>query len=154
MGIYIFNPNFQRFHSVNLPGVKIDAINTTPVLSFVQAKAGDILVATFGQGIQVFDDHFQFKKTYAFRPSGIRSIGEPGNRVWCFLSRPDGKILIGCQHGWISIFDPLRGTFVNSQPEALNKTTIMNFVLDSAQKDICKMPLPDYPRWKFGKSGF
>ncbi len=133
MGIYIFNPAFQQFHSHNLVNTGKETSNTTQVLNFIQTENGDILAATFGEGIQVFNDHLQYKKSYLYKRSDPQIIPESGNRVWCFLNQPEGKILIGYQHGWISLFDPIHETFLNSQPDALNKTTILNMVLDSEQ---------------------
>jgi ligand-binding sensor domain-containing protein len=133
MGLFIFNPAFQQFHSHNLANTGKETINTTPVLNFVQTGTGDILTATFGEGIQVFNEHLQYKRSYLYKPSDTRTIPESGNRVWCFLNQPDGKILIGYQHGWISLFDPVHQTFLNSQPDVLNKTTIINMTLDSDQ---------------------
>jgi ligand-binding sensor domain-containing protein/two-component sensor histidine kinase len=132
-GISIFNPYRQQFHSVSLPADRKETVNTTPVLSFQQTNTNDIWVATFGQGIQVFDGQLQYKTAYAYNANNLHTIGEPGNRAWGFLNQPDGKIFIGWQRGWLTIFDPMNGTFINSQPKALKNTTIMNMVLDSAQ---------------------
>ena len=133
MGIYIFNPAFQQFHSHSLANTAEETMNTTPVLNFMQTGTGDIWTATYGEGIQVFNEHLQYKRSFLYKPSDPRTIPESGNRVWCFLNQPDGKILIGYQHGWISLFDPIHETFRNSQPDELNKTTIINMVSDSNQ---------------------
>ena len=133
MGIHIFNPHFQQFHSHKLSAASNELLNTTPVMNILQTGTGDIWIATFGEGIQIFNDHLQYKRSYLYNPSDLRTFGEPGNRAWCFLNQPDGKILIGYQHGWISVFDPIHETFSNSQPDALDKLTIMNMVLDSSQ---------------------
>ena len=130
-GISIFNPDRQQFHSIRLAAGKNDGLSTTPVENFIQTKNNDIWVATFKQGIQVFDDHGRFKRTYSYQVND-RGIGEPGDRVWSFLSRPDGKILIGCHHGWLSIYDPVKESFSNFQPKALVDNTIINMVTDSA----------------------
>lgn len=132
-GISIFNPYRQQFHSVYLAARKNEAVNTTPVLNFLQTKNNDIWVATYGEGIQVFDDQLQYKTSYSYNANHLHSIGEPGNRVWSFLSQPDGKMFIGSQHGWLTIFDPANGKSINSQPKSLDSSTILNMVLDSAQ---------------------
>ena len=131
-GISIFNPYKQQFHSVNLPSGKNEAANKTPVLSFLQIRNNDIWVATYGQGIQVFDSHLKYKTTYSYKANNLHTIGEPGNRVWCFLNQPDGKIFIGSQHGWLTIYNPGAGNFINAQPSGLGNSTIMNMILDSA----------------------
>jgi ligand-binding sensor domain-containing protein/two-component sensor histidine kinase len=131
-GISIFNPYRQQFYSVNLAAGK-NEIPNTPVANFVQTRNNDIWVATYGQGILVFDDHLQYKTTYSHKAKNPGAIGEPNDLVWSFLSQPDGKIFIGCQHGWLTIYDPRKGNFINSQPTALDKITIISMVLDSAK---------------------
>jgi ligand-binding sensor domain-containing protein len=130
-GISIFNPYRQQFRSVNLPITKNDVVNTTAVLNFVQTKTNDIWLATYGQGIQVFDDHLQYKTSYSYKGTRGR-VGEPGDRVWSFLTQPDGKIFIGSQHGWLAVYDQKSGDFINSQPTALEKHTIFSMVPDNA----------------------
>ncbi len=132
-GILIFNPYRQQFQSVNLPHYKNEVLHTTSVTSLFQTKKNDIWAATFGQGIQVFDEQLRYKKTYSYKASIPRRLGEPGNRVWSFLNQPDGKILIGSQHGWLSVFDPESENFINSQPAALKNNTIISMVPDSSQ---------------------
>jgi len=132
-GIFIFNPYRQQFHSVNLPVNKNEALNTTSIANFTQIKGNDIWVGTYGQGIQVFDDHLKVKTSYVYKPNSPGPVPEPGNRVWSFLTQPDGKISIGCQHGWLAIYDPKNGNFTSSQPKALEEHTILNMVTDSAQ---------------------
>ena len=153
MGIYIFNPAFQQFHSHNLANDHKETQNTTPVLNFMQTGTGDILAATFGEGIQVFDDHLQYKKSYIYKPSDPKTIPESGNRVWCFLNLPDGKILIGYQHGWMSLFDPIHETFLNSQPDSLGKTTIINMISDRDQNVWLAM-YRGITKWDYQKKSF
>jgi ligand-binding sensor domain-containing protein/two-component sensor histidine kinase len=131
-GIFIFNPYRQQFRSVNLAAGKNDGLSTAPVANFIQTKNNDIWVAAYRQGIQVFDEDGRYKRTYSYQGNN-RGIGEPDNRVWSFLNRPDGKILIGCQHGSLSVYDPVKGTFSHLQPRALDSITIINMVADSEQ---------------------
>jgi signal transduction histidine kinase/ligand-binding sensor domain-containing protein len=132
-GVSIFNPSRLQFQSVNLPLAKNELQSTAAVLNFLQSKTSDIWVATYGQGLQIFDQHLQFKTSFTYRKNNLGAIGDSYNRVWSFLTQPDGKVFIGCQHGWLSIYDPKYGNFINVQPTALNKCTIFNMALDSAQ---------------------
>jgi ligand-binding sensor domain-containing protein/anti-sigma regulatory factor (Ser/Thr protein kinase) len=152
-GISIFNPYRQQFHSVNLPVIKNEDGNTTAIASFVQTKSNDIWVGTYGQGIQVFDDHLRFKTHYSYITNNSGPIREPGNRVWSFLTQPDGKIFIGCQHGWLAIYDPKSGNFTSSQPEALEKHTIINMAADSA-KNIWLALYVGLAKWDHKKNSF
>jgi ligand-binding sensor domain-containing protein/anti-sigma regulatory factor (Ser/Thr protein kinase) len=152
-GIAIFNPYRQQFHSVNLPITKNEVLNTTSIANFLQTKTNDIWVATYGQGIQVFDDHLRFKTSYSGTANNPGPLGEPGNRVWSFLTQRDGKILIGCQHGWLATYDPQNEVFTHSQPRALDKLTILNMVPDSA-KNIWLALYAGLAKWDHNKNSF
>jgi ligand-binding sensor domain-containing protein len=135
-GISLFNPYREQFHSVNLPPALDGTLNITPVMNLQEMGNHDIWVATYGQGIQVFDAQLQFKASYSYEPHPLRrrlSVGEPGNRVWSFLRRPGGKLFIGCQHAWLSFYDPRSGDLRSSQPSPLGGNTIFDMVPDSAQ---------------------
>jgi signal transduction histidine kinase/ligand-binding sensor domain-containing protein len=134
-GIALFNPYREQFHSVNLPAAADGTMNITPVLNFQEMANRDIWLATYGQGIQVFDAQLRYKENIAYesRPSRSHlSIGEPGNRVWSFLRRPGGKLFIGCQHAWLTLYDPRSGDLRSSQPGPLAGNTIINLLPDSA----------------------
>jgi ligand-binding sensor domain-containing protein/two-component sensor histidine kinase len=131
-GIFIFNPYWQQFSSVRLPALPNGALNTTSVLALLETRDGEIWAATYGQGIHVFDNQLHYSRTYTYQSKVMGQIGEPANRIWSLLSYPDGKIIIGSQHGWVSTYDPVRRKLISSQPEGLDKSTIVNMVLDSA----------------------
>ena len=132
-GVFLFNPYRQQFNSINLPEIKNGALNTTDVLALLETQDGDIWAATYGEGIQVFSNQLQYKTTYSHRFGGRLVIGDPADRAWCFLRQTDGKILVGGQHGWLSIYDPSARKFINSQPAAFFQSTIINMATDSAQ---------------------
>ncbi len=152
-GISIFNPYRQQFHSVNLPVAKNEALNTTAIANFLQTKGNDIWVATYGQGIQVFDDHLKYKTNYSYNANNPRALRDPGNRVWSFLTQPDGKIFIGCQHGWLAVYDPRYGNLINSQPMALGQHTILNMALDSANNTWLAL-YAGLAKWDLKKNSF
>ena len=123
-GIYIFNPGRQRFISVPIPSLRSDP-PIYSILSFLERKNGDIWVATYGGGIFVFDQFLHFKNHYsADRAHPTNRHRLPHEAVWSMLERPDGRVIIGSQHGWLSIYDPDTQTFDNSQPPGLKKWTI------------------------------
>jgi len=152
-GVSVFNPYRQQFHSVNLAPVKYAPINTNSVSSFVQTGRGDIWVGSYGQGILVYDQQMKYQKTYAYNANHQGIVGEPGNRVWCFLSRPDGKTFVGCQHGWLGIYDSVKGKFSNLQPPGLNKLTIINMVPDRAG-NIWFALYSGFGKWDHEKNSF
>ncbi len=74
------------------------------------------------KGIQVFDTQLLYRKNYSYAASPGRSsisIGEPGNRVWSFFRRPGRPLFIGCQHAWLSIYDPSTESLSSAQPGPL-----------------------------------
>jgi two-component sensor histidine kinase len=46
------------------------------------------------------------------------------------LEDTDGKVIVGSQHGWLSIYDPASGRFSNSHPAGLDNETILNMCFD------------------------
>ncbi len=152
-GISLFNPYRQRFHSVNLPANADGTINITPVMNFQEMGNHDIWLATYGEGIQVFDVQLQYKANYIYAPLPARggfSIGEPGNRVWSFLRQPGGNLMIGCQHAWLNFYDPRSGERRSSQPGPLLGNTIINMVPDSAQ-NVWFALYSGIAKWRNGK---
>jgi len=128
-GIDIINPGIQRFVSVPLTPPHASGVERHSVLNFLERENGDIWVATYTGGIFVFD------KTLRLKTRWLGDDKHPGDShrlpigaVWSFLPRPGGKIAIGSQHGWLSVYDPVKGTFDNRQPEGLHRLTIANML--------------------------
>jgi ligand-binding sensor domain-containing protein len=117
-GLNIFNPYNQFFQVIRSDPNSINTLPKRDVNCVVQTKQGDILVGTWGGGITVYDSHWQFK----------RKINFPGkfdeNLVWSFLERNDREIWVGCQHGYIHIYDPFTGKISTLHPDALQSSTI------------------------------
>jgi signal transduction histidine kinase/ligand-binding sensor domain-containing protein len=131
-GIDIFNPKRQKFHSVSIVDPHTPAVDPThSLLNFLERPNGDIWIATFGDGIFVVDKSLQFKVHYTAdkgNPHNPRHL--PHDDVWSLLQKPDGRIIIGSQHGWISLYDPATGIFDNQQPPELHKLTVANLAFD------------------------
>jgi len=132
-GIRIFHPRQQDFTSIPLTTPTGKPTPNYVVQNFIETRKGDVWVATMGGGIYVYDQRLRLKKIYANpaadRPTP-RAPGEPYNRIWCLLQRPDGKIWVGCQHGWLAIYDETTDQFSSSQPPALEQRTIISMVPD------------------------
>ncbi len=128
-GINIINPGMQRFVSVPLTPSGSSGTEQYSVLNFLERDNGDIWVGTYFGGIFVFDKSLRLKTRY------LADDKHPGNphrlpvgAAWSFLPQPGGKIAIGSQHGWLSIYDPVKGTFDNRQPAGLHRLTISNML--------------------------
>ena len=129
-GVNIFNPYHQQFISISDHRDEFPIPRRYPTLSFLETNDGELWSATYGKGIQVFDKDWTMKKKISYDPSRPWSLKDPGNRVWSLISQQDGKIWAGCQHGWLSIYDPRTKKFISSQPEGLGKKTIIRMVRD------------------------
>ena len=104
------------------------------ILSFTETADGHLWAATTPGGIQVFNRDLSPSKRFEFNARDVHALKEPGNRIWSLLSRPDGSVWVGCQHGWLSIYDPVSGGFSSSQPPELDKRTIIKMTTDRRQR--------------------
>ena len=125
-GISIFNPYQQAFQSIHHQANNPASLPENEINHFIQAPNGDIICGTWGGGITVYDSNWQFKKNISF----------PGpyeyNLIWSFVQNDDGTIWIGCQHGFIHIYDPLKGTVKTLDPPELHRSTIWDMKKDKA----------------------
>jgi ligand-binding sensor domain-containing protein/putative methionine-R-sulfoxide reductase with GAF domain len=125
-GINIFNPYQQSFQSIHHQANNPASLPENEINHFIQAANGDIICGTWGGGITVYDSNWQFKKNIRF----------PGpyeyNLVWNFVQNDDGNIWIGCQHGYIHIYDPVKGTVKTLDPPELHRSTIWDMKKDKA----------------------
>ncbi len=128
-GIDIISPGRQRFVSVPLAPPGVSGAGKYSALNFLERENGDIWVGTYFGGIFVFDKSLRLKTRY------LADDKHPGNphrlpvgASWSFLPLSGGKIAIGSQHGWLSIYDPSKGTFENRQPAGLHRLTIANML--------------------------
>jgi ligand-binding sensor domain-containing protein/anti-sigma regulatory factor (Ser/Thr protein kinase) len=118
-GINIFNPYHQYFQSIHHDENNAAAsIPKSEILNYIQAANGNILVGTWGGGITVYDRNWNFIKNIIF-PKPYQY-----NLVWSFIQKDDGNIWIGCQHGYIHIYNPATGSIQTIHPPELNGYTI------------------------------
>ncbi len=123
-GINIFNPYRQHFQSIHHEENNTSSIPNNEILNFIQAGNGDIITCTWGGGITVYDNKWNFKKTISF----------PGpyeyNLVWSLVQNDDGNIWIGCQHGFIHIYNPITGSIKTIHPPEVKNNTIWDITKD------------------------
>jgi ligand-binding sensor domain-containing protein len=128
-GIDIINPGTQRFVSVPLIAPDASGVKRYSVLNFLERDNGDIWVGTYYGGIFVFDKSLRLKTRYLAddkNPANPHRL--PIGAAWSFLQLPGGRIAIGSQRGWLSLYDPTKGTFDNRRPEGLHQLTIANML--------------------------
>ena len=123
-GINIFNPYRQYYQSIHHEENNKASIPKNEIMNFIQAANGNILAATWGGGITLYDSSWNF----------IKNISFPGpyeyNLVWSFVQNDDGNIWAGCQHGFIHIYDPVTGAIKTIHPPELNNKTIWAMAKD------------------------
>ena len=124
-GINIFNPYRQYFQSIHHYENNASSISKNEILNFIQAANGDIIAGTWGGGVTVYDSNFNFKKNiYLKGPYQY-------NMIWSFAENEDGNIWMGCQHGFIHIYNPLTGAISTIRPPELNNSTVWCMAKDN-----------------------
>ena len=123
-GINIFNPyknDFQVHRPVQDHEGTLSKYSVTDV---IETKAGEILVASWGGGIRVYDGQWNFIRNIPFEDVNEYSL------VWCFVEHDDGMIWAGAQKGYIHQYDPVRHTVKTIHPEATENSTITTITKD------------------------
>ena len=126
-GINIFNPGKQKFISVPLVSYQAPGSRNYSVLNFQERENGDIWVASYDGGIFVFDKFLRFKQQFPVdkdHPEHSQRLADAA--VWSLLQEPDGRLVVGAQHGWLSVYDPVTAKFRSYQPPGLRQLTISN----------------------------
>jgi ligand-binding sensor domain-containing protein len=131
-GIDIINPGVQRFVSVPLIPPDASGVERYSVLNFLERDNGDIWVGTYFGGIFVFDSSLHLKTRFLADDRNPRNPHRlPVGAAWSFLPQSGGRIAIGFQRGWLSIYDPAKGVFDSRQPKGLHRLTIANMLPDT-----------------------
>ncbi|MGZ8559349.1 MAG: two-component regulator propeller domain-containing protein, partial [Chitinophagaceae bacterium] len=117
-GISIFNPYRQYFRSIRHKEDTPLSISKSEIISFIQTSNGDIFLGTWGGGIAVYDSNFNFKKNIVFNDHADK------NKVWAFKQVDDKNLWIGCQHGYLLIYNIITGATQTLQRPEMEGYTI------------------------------
>ncbi len=117
-GVYVFNPEAQVFKKIKnrLPNqeVKDNSVN-----SILYTRNNEIWVATWGEGIFVYDSSFKpIERTIA------------GGLIWQLCQRRNGDIWIGEQGGGLKVYDPATRKMVHRVPAIFKNRTIRQIYED------------------------
>jgi ligand-binding sensor domain-containing protein len=118
-GINIFNPYHSNFTAIRHEEGRAATLPKREITGFIETGQGDILVGTWGGGITLYDHQWNCKRTITFAGA------YENNLVWNFMQKEDGKIWIGCQHGYLHVYDPSSGSVHTVNPTALQHSTVM-----------------------------
>jgi ligand-binding sensor domain-containing protein len=117
-GISIFNPYREYFRAIRHEENNSLSMPKNEIDCFIQTTAGDIFIGTWGGGMAVYDSRFHFKKNIIFKGP------YESNFIWSFLQVNDTALWIGCQHGYLQIYNIVSGTIQTLLPAEMNGSTI------------------------------
>lgn len=105
-GIYVFNPDAQRFNSISMLQQPVKAPEERNFTSFLHLNNGDILSASWGQGVYTYDNNFKLKGQKL--PASPPNTDYNYDMVWSMVQQGGvGNVWMGCQAGRIMIYDPV-----------------------------------------------
>jgi ligand-binding sensor domain-containing protein len=115
-GLSIFNPYRNYFQLIrHIEGNKA-SLPKQGISDIIQTNNGELLIATWGGGISVYDDQWNFVRNIKF------PVSEWQDLVWCFEQNDNGTIWAGTQAGFIHIYDPTSGQFNTISPPETGST--------------------------------
>ena len=119
-GISIFNPYRQYFRSVKHEKNNALSISKSEITSAIQTSTGDIVIGTWGGGITLYDSYFVFKKNILFP-----DLPSQKNFTWSLVQVDAETIWIGCQHGYLQVYNVLTGATQSLHPPEMEGSTIL-----------------------------
>ena len=123
-GISVFNPYRNYFQSIHHVDGNKASLPKYDINDIIQTSQGEILVATWGGGITVFDHEWNFKRNVHFE-------GAPGlEQIWSFVKLDNGTVWAGAQNGFIHIYDPILQSFGSIHPMETGFSTITKMAKD------------------------
>lgn len=118
-GITLFNPYRQYFQFIHHDRNSKSSLPKSEIQCYIQTHSGDILAGTWGGGITVYDSNWVFKRNIRF-PSKPFEL----NLIWNFVQQDDGTIWVGCQHGYIHIYNQKDQSVHTIHPQVFENYTI------------------------------
>jgi ligand-binding sensor domain-containing protein len=128
LGSYVFNPEAQVFRRVK-NHLANGEIKENSVNDILYTQNGQIWVATWGEGIFMYDKNFNpIKGSHEIN----RKIGS--FMVWDITQRKNGDIWIGGQDGLLSVYNPTTGNVISSRAKIFNGRTVRQLYQDNSGK--------------------
>ncbi len=123
-GISIFNPYRNHFQTIRHMDGNDASLPKFDINDVIETSQGEILVATWGGGITIFDQQWNFLRNVHFPGPAVLDL------VWSFVRLDDGTIWAGTQQGYIHQYDPINRTFSTVHPKEINNSTISTMIKD------------------------
>ncbi len=147
-GISIFNPYRNYFQSIQHVDGDNASLPKHIINDVIESVQGEILVATWGGGITVYDSQWNF----------IRTVHFPGPQeldlVWSFVRLDNGTIWAGTQKGYIHIYDPVRKTFKTIHPPETALSTITAMAKDPQGNILLGLNTGHMVQWRKSEDRF
>ncbi len=100
-GLYLFNPDAQKFNAYRLLRPNGTGVMDGPTKSVLELDSNTIWIGTWGVGLYAYDRHFNPKNL----PASMKGY-EQGAAIWCMeRHRKSGLVFMGMQDGAMSIYD-------------------------------------------------
>jgi LytS/YehU family sensor histidine kinase/ligand-binding sensor domain-containing protein len=140
-GICIFNPYRQYYKSIRHQENNPSSISKSGIQSCIQTANGDIFIGTYGGGIGVYDKNVNFKKNIH-----LEGLYEK-NFIWSFQQVNDKTLWIGCQHGYLLVYNLITGATQTLRPPELKGYTIRCMEKDIAGNIWLGLHNGDIAKW-------
>jgi ligand-binding sensor domain-containing protein len=99
------------------------------VTGVFQDSRSNIYAGYWGNGFALFNDHL---KLFTAGNNLQQQLPEDKGLVWSFEEMPDGKVLVGQENGWLSVFDPVKEQFTaRYHPEIFGDQTLMTMLAEN-----------------------
>jgi len=125
-GVYRFNPYAQVFQTIPNKRPGRDTVFTPDVTDILQISNGDIVVATWGNGLFAYDSSFHPIDRWYVTQGLRKGEGAP----WCIQERSNGDLWRGLQHGALIISHPATHTTERLEPPIFHHSTIRQIAED------------------------
>lgn len=126
-GLYVFNPSWQLFKSVDHLNIYRKDKGNGSVMSFMELKNGDVIVSAWGDGTNRYDSNFN---NIPLKINGLPEAN--GLTTWgmCRLKDNATICMVG-QPAFVAFYNELTGTFKKYEPSIFERVTIRQVLQDN-----------------------
>jgi streptogramin lyase len=124
-GVNILSLPDKSFHIMDKNSAGLPKAEVTGLF---QDSKGYIYAGYWGEGFSWMTPSMVLKKQFTHKDN----LPEVRSLVWSFAEMPDGKVIIGQENGWLSVFDPNKGAFTaHHQSPLFGEQTSMNMQVEN-----------------------
>jgi len=132
-GLSKFNIRTNKFTNFISDGTK-GKLSNNIIFSICQIKSGEILIGTYGGGLNIYDKKTNSFISYEYNPDNPKSISS--NNIWCIFQDSKGNIWIGTDDQGLNLFDIKKKEFYRikndpKNPSSLSSNKVLNIMEDS-----------------------